>query len=475
MSQRNSPISEEMGATIKRVIDNALAKGHKPPGMSSFSRHEQGAIRVAAEALGINRITMKRWAERQERLAARGAPSHLPDWSLYRAAKPRVRLKADGRVVDQDDREVEIPGAEAEIRPTERQRLKDRIAALEAEKKALAREESRAEDLREAVFGLVDEPVEARPFVIRHASSASKAGTEYLPVLFTSDFQIGEVVLAKEMDGFNEFNMTVARARYERLINKTITILRDHVQRPTYPFMTYLRGGDAVSGDIHDELLITNDLTSVEQVRECVRLEAAGIKTLADEFGRVEVISIPGNHGRNTKKPFAKRYADTNYETIIAYWLESIFRGDDRVRFYTPPSGEALFKLYDWTFLLTHGDRIGTGGGQGFIGPLAPITRGGKKTHDAYAKLRHLVDYVLIGHFHTPAMIPGLIANGTLVGYNEYARRMKMEPGPAVQTLFTVHRDYCVEQYRQINLSGASRPGADAPHFEVMSYLGEAA
>jgi hypothetical protein len=312
--------------------------------------------------------------------------------------------------------------------------------------------------LRSEVFKLSESNLDMPEWALRpHKRSAD------IPVLFSSDFQWGEVIDRDEMNGFNAFNLQIARNRYRQLIGSTIDICENYRQQAQYPGIVYLRGGDSVNGDIHEELQRTNEAPSTMQVMDLFRYEHRGIELLREAFGKVVVISVPGNHGRLTRKPIAKKYAQWNFDHMLSLMLETACQSKD-VTFITPTSGDAYFSLYGIRFLLTHGDRIGSRGGQGFIGPIATITRGAKKTKDAYATAGKLIDWVLIGHFHQSAMAPGFIANGSLPGYNEYAQSLRATPEPPCQTLFFVTNKYGLNEYRRIVLTDETRP--DSQWFE---------
>lgn len=333
----------------------------------------------------------------------------------------------------------------------ERRRYQDKITALQNEVKKAHQELNAAEDLRAAVFGLSTRPINVPRWTFKQLPSKKSPGT---PILLASDFQWGEVITAKELDGLNEFNKDVASRRYKRLIQTTLDLCFKHTVNPQYNGIVYLRGGDMVSGEIHEELARTNDLHSIEAVADLVEHEAAGIREMLKAFGLVHVASVPGNHGRTSIKPQAKRYAQTNYDTLIAWMLEREFRGDKRVSFQTPISGDAIFDVHGYKFLLTHGDRIGSRGGQGFIGPAATIARGMKKLTDYYAAMGTLLDYILIGHFHTPLELEYGFCNGSLPGYSEYARDFRMRPQPPSQWLFHVHPDWGITTRWKVYLEG---------------------
>ena len=305
-----------------------------------------------------------------------------------------------------------------------------------------------AEDLREGLFGLDTGASGAARVARDHQCRATPRLTS--PFYSTSDFQFGEVVRPEEIDGMNAFNADIFGERYDRMIRKTIqwgNAIRDGWGAIYPEGMIYLRGGDAISGEIHQELSDTNDFGAIPAVRELIRYEADGIRRLRDHFGSVHVISIPGNHGRTTIKPRSKGYVQTNYETLLSWWLASELKNDVGITSEVPDSGDAYFTAEGWRFLLTHGDRVGAGGGRGFIGAAAPITKGHLKVRlDAYMADQP-VDYVLTGHFHTSIKLPRGFANGTIVGYNEYAKSLRLDPDSAKQWLVFAHtsRVYGIE------------------------------
>lgn len=331
---------------------------------------------------------------------------------------------------------IESAGLSEALVERERQRFRDQIARLSAELKQARRDLNLTDDLRAGVFKLASQPIDPPAWSVKPKASSSGPG---VPLLFCSDFQWGEVISSRELDGINEFNRDIASRRYKRLIERTIDLSTQHMVRPKYPGIVVVRGGDMISGDIHDELRKTNDLQSIPAAIDLIEHECAGLRQLAEVFGQVWVVSIPGNHGRVTVKPESKRYVETNYDYLIACMIEREFRADKRLSFHTPLSGDALFSVMGYRFLATHGDRVGSRGGQGFIGPAATIARGMKKVADGYAALGQTFDYQLFGHFHTALELELGWSNGSLPGYSEYARDFRATPKPPIQWLLFVH------------------------------------
>ncbi len=307
------------------------------------------------------------------------------------------------------------------------------------------------------MFDLGAQPITRSQIPLPPGKSASSID---IPVLLTSDFQYGEHIRPDEMDGINEYTPAIAQRRYKYLIQSACSLISEHVPNPAYPGIYLWRGGDAISGRIHDELAESNAISDPECVRDLVGMEAEGINTLhkaalkatKQRSIKFRVLSIPGNHGRTTRKPRAKGYVRMSLESIIAWEIEREFKNVSDVEFTTPMSGDIYEKIYNTPLLFTHGDRIGSRGGTGFIGAAATIMRGVHKTRQQYAGLGKAVKYVIVGHFHEPMWLPHAIVNGTMSGFGEYARDLRFEAGPPVQNLFFVHPRWGITTRREISL-----------------------
>jgi hypothetical protein len=258
----------------------------------------------------------------------------------------------------------------------------------------------------------------------------------HIPVLITSDFQIGEVIRPQETDHTHGYSVEIFRRRYRALIAQTIRLCLDHQPNWTYPGIIYERLGDTISGGIHDELAETDEVTPIEAVQIAAEEETAGIRALAEAFGRVLVQDCGGgNHDRDTHKPRSKAATAHSYDRLVSYILQREFRDDPRVEIFTTESPDIVFQVYDRTILATHGDKIGSRGGQGFIGPSATIARGAQKVIMEQQALGRRIDEVHLGHFHTFTDQDFVISNGCLPGYSEYAKLNRLRPQPPLQVL----------------------------------------
>lgn len=344
---------------------------------------------------------------------------------------------------------IEAQEPEEPLAMRQERKFRDEISRLKNELSQTHRELNNAEDLRESVFGL-REPI--RPADFRPNLKLAAADHAEIPILFQSDEQWGEVIKREEMGGLNAYDKEIASRRYRRLIESAIKCCMPPNAPKAPPMVYYLMGGDSISGSIHEELAETNDLSSIPAIRDYCAHVRWGIETLKKELGcPVVVVRVPGNHDRTSKKPRHKGYVETSFDTIISWHLEMCFSEDKDVTFLIPPENDALFDIYGYKFLLTHGDMMGTGGGQGYIGAVAPITKGHRKLVETYMQAGKPVDYVLTGHFHTAVETEYGWGNGCLPGFSEYARlRLRAKPSPPVQWLLHVHPERGVTTRRQI-------------------------
>lgn len=425
-----SKITRDQARETIRAVEDALRKGYRPMGIAGSGPNAVGA---AAHALGLSGPTTH-----NRLLSAQRQFGIAPDWSIWKPTAVGA---------------IDAPEARA-IR-----RLESQVGSLTAQLKAANKALDADDRVRSQIFRLAEIDPAPPDWLTR---PAKRSGSE-TPILFTSDFQWGEVVKPGNIGGVevNEFNIAVARRRYRKLIEKTCHLLFDLQKRPRYDGLVYLRGGDMISGEIHDELAETNELQAIPAVKDLLEVESWGIAELRRRFGAVHVISVPGNHGRTTRKPHAKKYADHNYDTLGAWMLEREFRGDGKVTFQTPLSGDAVFQIYRHRYLLHHGDRMGSSGGQGFIGPAAVIAKGHKKLSDQQSQLNQPVDCIFTGHFHTSLKMELGYANGCLPGFTEFARDIRVVPKAPSQWLFTSHPDRPIAQMWEIELD--KRPRLAAP------------
>jgi hypothetical protein len=262
------------------------------------------------------------------------------------------------------------------------------------------------------------------------------------PVTMWSDWHYGEQIFKAQVGGVNEFNRTIAKRRVKKLVETTIDLAHNHMGRATieYPGVVICLGGDMLGGSIHEELAKTNDRTTQQAIEDLIDLLAAGIETMATSFGKAFIPCVVGNHGRSTRKMEAKDRVLSSHEWNVYCGLARHFKKSKSVQFMIPEGADAMFRVYGHRYFLTHGDSLGTRGGDGIIGAIGPILRGSLKTAHSEAQIGRDYDTLLIGHYHQMLWLPRVICNGSLKGYDEYARLFLRAPyNPPSQALWFSH------------------------------------
>lgn len=292
------------------------------------------------------------------------------------------------------------------------------------------------ERIRKSIFGLAGQSSSPPDWLLSPASG----GAPGIPVTIWSDWHWGEVVRADEVGGINTFSIQTAHERIRRLVNNTIDLCMHHMVNPKYPGIVICLGGDMISGDIHEELAISNELETLPTLIDLRDKLIWALSKMADTFGRVFVPCVVGNHGRQTHKPRAKARIVTNYEWLLYQMLEKHFVQDDRIKFLIPRDTDAHFNVAGHRYMLTHGDSLGVKGGDGMIGALGPIMRGTIKLRNSESRIGREFDTVIMGHWHQYVPMPGCIVNGSLVGFNEYAKIfLRARYQPPIQALWFTH------------------------------------
>jgi hypothetical protein len=396
---------------------------------------EVSAVMAASRELAINDATMSAWVRRQSILARKGRPNYEPDWSLFQPPEVAPIAAAD---TPEYRREIK----DARFWQGRAKELQNRLADIE-------------HTLAE-VTGILSRPA-APPAWVLPDSAARRSSVAGL--LHLSDLHVGEVVRPDEIGGLNEYNPDVFVRRIRRAFAATTEILPRWSADGKLVGICVAVNGDLVSGDIHDELRRTNALTAHEQVYLVVDELCAGFAHLADAFGQVMAVFTPGNHGRTTEKTHAKRVSGLSYDTLIGEQVRRHFADDKRVSVVVAAGPDAVYPILGWTVFQSHGDALGSGGGKGFAGPVLPIIRGTKSVEWQAARVRRHYDIILTAHYHTSANPGGgVLANGSVVGYGEFANRIRAGVEVPQQWLALIHGRWCLRERAEIKLEDPEIP-----------------
>lgn len=321
------------------------------------------------------------------------------------------------------------------------------LAGISVEGK-LAEKDAEIRNLRRRVAEIVDQQTKNAKYEAFISSTASvplsipswlspsnsSAKKLVVPTAFLSDEHFDEVVDPAQVNGVNAYNRKIAEKRLRMFFTSAVKLAKHYFSGLNYPGIVLALGGDNVSGNIHEELRNTNEAFIADTLLHYAPMVAAGIKMLAEEFGKVYVPCVVGNHGRLTHKPIHKGRVRDNFDWLFYHIIARELSSDKRITFGISDSADITYSVFDTTFCLTHGDQFK--GGSGIAGALSPLMLGDARKRKRSMAINHPYHYLMMGHWHQFMSAKNLIVNGSLKGYDEYAFHLNFDYEPPQQAFF---------------------------------------
>ena len=181
-----------------------------------------------------------------------------------------------------------------------------------------------------------------------------QAETPQTAVLMLSDIHLGQKTVAEELGVFGEYNSDLAIAR----MCHTFTTFANVAKHQPFPVekMIVAALGDLVE---HAQLRPGHegfvDLDVTKQTLTVAQILSEGLSMLASEFPTIELIGVPGNHGRVAADP-RKNHPAENFDYLAYKIAEIALKDQENVAFQIPESWYAHFSIYDWNFFAIHGE-----------------------------------------------------------------------------------------------------------------------
>ena len=331
--------------------------------------------------------------------------------------------------------------------------LRAQNAELRATLQSYRREHGKLEVFFEDVISSITPAREFEPFIM---PGAKKTGTLVHPVLHITDTHKGGKQDANEIEGFNEFNPEIATARSIRAAEETVKWanyqkLAYHIENITLIFT-----GDLMSGDIHDELRITNAYPTPVQVVESTLDIVSQVQIIAPHFKQVTLEFISeDNHARLTKKPQAKEAGLNSMNYLIGKMVEAYVRDISNVKMNIYPMLEKVIHVNERQYLITHGHTI-----RGWMGvPWYGVER--RVSKEAQSRLQLMMEDLtrakeigfhkfVFGHWHTPIDTPLYSCGASLQGTDAYDHQDGRYAGPG-QSAWLVHPKH--GEFNRINFN----------------------
>lgn len=318
------------------------------------------------------------------------------------------------QVENYDPTDKKIQELEAEVIHLTDERNRARTQA-----KSNAKTEGLFQAMAEELPGAVV-PFEALPPARKPFSREGKI--EEHAVLHLSDGHHDQVVVPEECGGLETYDFPISCCRAERLVDSTLQWTQQTLgDRFYFPVLNVLAYGDHTSGEIHGAATRSYFRYMMRNCLAIGKLHALMFRDLAGYFNQVNVVYVPGNHGRRTQK---KDYhgAHDNWDYLLAVFAREACRRIGNISFLIPNSFSVNLDINGVGFNIAHGDDVRSSLGipwyglqkrQARLQALAPLQSGPR------------VRYYCVGHFHQKGMVGAqdteTIMNGPWLATDAYA------------------------------------------------------
>ena len=221
---------------------------------------------------------------------------------------------------------------------------------------------------------------------------------------------------------FNRYDETVLRDRMRKYTQKIDEIRQRHNSEKCYVML----GGDLVSGIIHTNLRLENNLNVVQQVKFVSNVVAGFIRNLSKMFAEVHVYSVAGNHGRVQPKK-EDNLRGENFDCLVPFIVGLLLKDYENVEIHENVIEQtvAMFNVRGQKVFGVHGDK--------------------DAMDNVVQKLTMMFsmkpDIVLAGHRHTNGMRTiydsRVIESGCISGPDSYCMDHRLKNNPE-QTVIVV-------------------------------------
>jgi len=336
----------------------------------------------------------------------------------------------------------------------EKQYLQSIVAQKDAAIKEYRKEHGRLEVFFNRVIECI-EPVEPLEDMFRKTyRTKKKSGSDIIPVMQVTDSHMGEVQIPDEIEHFGAYNPELCKKRNLGFAGGFIDWVMLHRNAYNIRSCNVIFTGDLISGDIHEELRVTNAFPVPEQVVRAAEVHATQLMLLAPYFDTVTVDFLTeDNHSRLTKKPQAKEAGVNSYGYLIAKLLEAYIKKHNNIIFNIHPQHEKVIRISNRNYLITHGHGI-----KAWMGiPWYGIER--RAAREAMARQSIIMNdiaraneigfhKIVHGHFHAPFDSMLYSCGGSVSGTSAYDHSAGRHAAPS-QPAWMVHPEW--GEFNRIN------------------------
>lgn len=275
-------------------------------------------------------------------------------------------------------------------------------------------------------------------------------------LLCVSDAHYGEVVKPEEALGL-KYDTDIAARRIQHI--RDTTFRYQELRSQAYPVSKIVIAvlGDMLSGIIHEELEVTNEIVMVDQATEVAHLLYNLYRDCAERFEEVEMVIMPGNHPRLHKKPRHKQKFN-NYEFMMGKMVEGMvgaLTGEDvGLKVSVPRDLIYVHNMFDFRVGLTHGDGVMSNSFAGI--PFYGLRQRREAIQALMSQMaQERLDMLLMGHFHQYVDWKGecdIVINPSIKGGDEFGISTRYQAPEPMQLLMEWHPEHGRTATNYINL-----------------------
>lgn len=311
----------------------------------------------------------------------------------------------------------------------EASRLRGELTALRKKYEAALGQLDREKQAHESLTALAG----VKPKKIGRAKARGKR-PEATAILVTSDWHVEEYVDPATNVPGNEYTLEIADRRIKQLVQRASMLIEHEKSLTNIRRIVVAALGDYITGHIHDDLVETTQLAPLAATRWAGERLGGVIDAMA-EIAPVLVPTASGNHGRTTHKPRIATENDHSFEQHL-YLTMAAAEKRKHVQWQVGAGYLNVVDLDGFPVRFHHGHAIRFGGGVG--GLTIPANKA-----IANWNIGRRVSLDVFGHWHTFSWLPyRFVANGSLIGHNAFADRIKAEFQPPSQSLIIVDHDH---------------------------------
>jgi DNA-binding CsgD family transcriptional regulator len=283
--------------------------------------------------------------------------------------------------------------------------------------------------------------------------------------LALSDWHLAEKVDLLGANGINVYNTLIGANRLWHIVQrfKQVFAIHRHAFKITKIWLPVL--GDMVSGSIHPEFIVTNDMSDHAATLLGYRMLRMVIEELKQLGVPIELDCVVGNHPRTTFKVPTKDIAHSNWDWLMYEMTNMHFEKDKQVKVNVHTSQLGIVEQFGHRYVVEHGIEWKNNREEDFESAIRDILDD-SIYRDATGLKGSSFDGIVIGNLHKPAFMERTVKNGSLIGQNELGQQWRLKPIKAQQLAWGISRSHVRTWQYQLDATKIKSMKAENPFSE---------